>query len=86
MVYNLHMQKVTFYTKLNCHLCDEAYLMLINVAYDIPLEIDVFDVTRTKSGSESSYTDRIPVIASAGADNELFWPFTSDDVRAYLKP
>ena len=84
-MYNLNMQKVTFYTKLNCHLCDEAYLMLINVAYDIPLEIDVLDVTRTRNRLESKYADRIPVITTASAANELFWPFTFDDVRAYLE-
>ena len=84
-MYNLNMQKVTFYTKLNCHLCDEAYLMLINVAYDIPLEIDVLDVTRIRNRLESKYADRIPVITTASAANELFWPFTSDDVRAYLE-
>ena len=78
------MQKVAFYTKLNCPLCDEAYLMLIDVAYDIPMEINVFDVTKSKRSVRSKYTDRIPVIAAASAANELFWPFTSDDVRTYL--
>ena len=79
------MQKVIFYTKLNCHLCDQAYQMLMDVVYDHPLEIDVVDITHAHNKLEAEYGHRIPVIASANADTELGWPFTLNDVRAYLE-
>ena len=80
------MQKVIFYTKLNCHLCDQAYQMLMDVVYDNPLEIDVVDITHAHNKLlEAEYGHRIPVITSANADTELGWPFTLNDVRAYLE-
>ena len=79
------MQKVTFYTKLNCGLCDEAYLMLMQVAVDVLLEIDIIDITHSHNRLGHKYDERIPVIALSGADKELDWPFTKDDIEAYLK-
>jgi len=78
------MQKVTFYTKLNCHLCDQAHLLLMEIAYDIPLEIDIIDITHSHNKLGTDYTERIPVIALQGADRELDWPFTREDIEAYL--
>jgi hypothetical protein len=78
------MQKVNFYTKLNCHLCDQAYLMLIDVAVDHPLKIDILDITHAHNRLESNYRERIPVIAVPQADTELAWPFTRNDVELYL--
>lgn len=78
------MQKVTFYTKLNCSLCDKAHLMLMEIAYDIPLEIDIIDITHSHNKLDTDYTERIPVIALEGADAELDWPFTLEELKAYL--
>ena len=78
------MQKINFYTKLNCHLCDQAYLLLMEVALEHTLEIDVVDITHAHNQLEAKYGERIPVIAIPEADTELSWPFTGDDIRAYL--
>lgn len=83
-MYNGPMQKVMFYTKLNCGLCDEAYLMLMQVAVDIPLEIDIVDITHSHNRLGYKYDERIPVISRSGADTELDWPFTIEDIKAYL--
>ncbi len=80
------MQNVTFYTKLNCKLCDEAYLMLMQVAYDIPLDIDVLDITHAHNKLGSKYDERIPVIARSDIETELEWPFSIDDIKVYLGP
>jgi hypothetical protein len=77
------MQKLTIYTKLNCHLCEQAYYLLMNLAYDTPLEIDLVDITRFHH-IEKKYLERIPVLAKPGTETELNWPFTIDDIRAYL--
>jgi hypothetical protein len=79
------MQSVTFYTKLNCSLCDKAYLMLMQLAFDIPLHVDVVDITHAHNKLEKDYAHRIPVIAKTGAETELEWPFTTEALKAYLK-
>ena len=79
------MEKIIFYTKLNCHLCDEAYEILLEVINDIPLQIDVVDVgLSTKKDLMARYRERIPVIGKPGATDELSWPFTVADIRVYL--
>ena len=79
------MQKVIFYTKLNCSLCDKAYQMLIDLVLDFPLEIDVLDITHSHNKLEAVYGHRIPVIALPNAGAELEWPFSVDDIKTYLK-
>jgi hypothetical protein len=79
------MQSVTFYTKLNCSLCDKAYLMLMQLAFDLPLHIDVVDITHTHNKLDEAYAHRIPVIAKTGTETELEWPFTIEEIRAYLE-
>ncbi len=80
------MEKVTLYTKLDCSLCDKAYQILLDVTFDMPLEIDIVDITHMhNSHVNTSYATRIPVIAMASKDKELNWPFTAEDIKAYLK-
>jgi hypothetical protein len=73
------------FTKLDCHLCEEAYHMLMDVAFDIPLKIDVVDITLPHNRSFwEQYSERIPVIAKPDVKTELAWPFTSEDLKAFL--
>ena len=58
--------------------------MLMEVAVEHSLEIDVLDITHTHNRLEVEYGERIPVITIPEADTELAWPFTSNDIRAYL--
>ena len=77
------MHRVTLYTKLDCSLCDKAYRVLLDVALDTPLEIDVVDITHAQSDLEKQYRTRIPVLA---LDNgvELDWPFSARDITSQL--
>ena len=77
------MHKVTLYIKLECSLCEQAYRILLDVTLDIPLEIDVIDITHTHNNLEERYKTRIPVVA---LDNgiELDWPFSALDVKSQL--
>ncbi|GAB4445336.1 MAG: glutaredoxin family protein [Anaerolineae bacterium] len=83
MRYNSGMQTVTLYTKLDCSLCDKAYKILLSVAFEIPLEIDVVDITHAHNNLEANYGTRIPVVALANGD-ELNWPFSAQDVKSRL--
>ncbi len=79
------MEKVILYTKLNCHLCQDVYMMLMEITLDIPLEIDLVDITHAhNSHIRAKYTDRIPVLARPQSEVELEWPFTMADIRAFL--
>jgi len=78
------MQTVMFYTKLNCGLCDKAYTMLMQVALDMPLEIDIIDIMHGHHKLSEKYHDRIPVIATPNANTELNWPFSVENIKAYL--
>lgn len=85
IVYNGGMQKIILYTKLDCSLCDKAYQILLDIAFDQPLDIDVIDITHTHTNVDANYATRIPVIALAGNGAELGWPFTAEDIKAFLK-
>jgi glutaredoxin len=81
MQYNFAMQTITLYTKLNCSLCDKAYKILLAVAVQIPLEIDVIDIVQ--NNLEDKYGTRIPVVGLPNGD-ELNWPFTVRDIKTGL--
>lgn len=79
------MTAVTIYTQLNCSKCDEAYRILMQVACDNPLQIDVIDVTHTHNlHLVSQYQDRIPVVVKPNQPSELAWPFTADELKSYI--
>ena len=77
------MQNVILYTKVNCGLCDQAYQILLNLAYDTPLRIDLVDITQNNR-IHTKYMERIPVLAKPHTEKELNWPFTAEDVKLYL--
>jgi hypothetical protein len=79
------MEKIILYTKLDCHLCQEAYLMLMELTLDIPLEIDLVDITHAHNNHlYQKYNERIPVLTRPYASAELDWPFTPADIKSYL--
>ncbi|MDM8527253.1 glutaredoxin family protein [Anaerolineales bacterium HSG24] len=79
------MQTVIFYTKLGCSNCDKAYRLLMDLAYDRPLKIDIVDVTHAHNHElKPKYENRIPVISILQAETELQWPFSAAEVSDYL--
>lgn len=79
------MKKIILYTKLNCHLCEDVYQMLMELTLDIPLEIDMVDISHAHNQHLfDDYAERIPVLAKPEAETELEWPFSLEDIRAYL--
>ncbi len=87
-VYNKGMKKVLLYTKLSCHLCNDAYLLLLELTSEIPLEIEMIDIGHSHNRSLADrYELRIPVLALPDSPHELYeldWPFTMDDIRTFL--
>lgn len=59
------MPKVTLYTRVGCHLCDDAKEVLEAVRREKPFELDVVDVD-TDPALVALYTDEVPVITIEG--------------------
>ncbi len=79
------MSRLTLYSTDGCHLCERAETVLNEVAQHNPeLSWQVVDIAPDEQLSER-YGIRIPVILLEGAEYDLGWPFTADDVRRYLR-
>ncbi len=79
------MKDITLYTKLDCHLCEEAHQILLGLIYDIPMKINVVDITQSDNNlTQEKYGIRIPVLTQPDRSEELDWPFTTKDIRVYL--
>ncbi|MEM1412755.1 MAG: glutaredoxin family protein [Pseudomonadota bacterium] len=76
------MSELIFYTRPECHLCDEAEDLLSLVApardyrvVDIEDEIALLD----------RYGVRVPVLRLEPAGTELGWPFDAEALQAFLQ-
>ena len=79
------MSRLTLYSTEGCHLCERAEDVLREVEQNNPnLEWTVVDIASDDDLSER-YGIRIPVIFLEGAEYDLGWPFTADEVRHYLR-
>jgi hypothetical protein len=76
------MRTVQLYSKADCHLCDEARLLLDGLARRVPFKVDVVDVEQDPVW-RSLFAEHVPVV-DVGGGVRLYWPFTADDVRAAL--
>ena len=65
------LQKLTFYTKENCLLCEEAYDLVEMLAHEYPIEIEVLDIYKDEALLEQ-YHLIIPVVKMK--DKELAGP------------
>ncbi|MFO7788195.1 MAG: glutaredoxin family protein [Halospina sp.] len=72
-----------FYITENCELCEQAEQVLVRTPLDTPLPVDVVDISESEELVEK-YGERIPVLRMEPQGKELDWPFTSDDVIAFL--
>lgn len=79
------MPRLTLYSTEGCHLCERAEAVLNDVQVSQPeLEWSVVDIALDDHLAEQ-YGIRIPVIFLDGAEYDLGWPFTRDDVSHYLR-
>ena len=75
--------KARLYTTLGCHLCEEAAAMLGRLAAaGLAVEVEAVDIADSEQ-LLADYGMRIPVVA--GARGELAWPFSLDELRAFLE-
>lgn len=61
------MKTLTFYTRENCHLCDDALEAILRVRTTVPFELVVVDLDREASEEKkTAYDWDIPVIEIDG--------------------
>lgn len=63
-----------------CHLCEEAELILSNFR----LEFELVDIAEQEQW-QPEYALRIPVLLHLDSEKVLGWPFTAEDVEAFIK-
>ena len=75
---------VNLYTTLGCHLCDEA-LTLVRQLQSTGLTIEIREIEIADSDKlMSAYGVRIPVITSDNSEGDIGWPFTIEELKAFL--
>ena len=70
---------LTLYVGSDCHLCEQAKLLIIEVLYGTNFELHEINITSSEVLFEK-YKYKIPVIASSEGV-EKSWPFTSWQIR-----
>ncbi len=71
------------YSTLGCHLCDEAKALLSALEADAAKVWEEVDIASDPVLVET-YGIRIPVLRHSASGDELCWPFSADDLRAFL--
>lgn len=72
------------FSTLGCHLCDEAEAMLVPLLSELPIQIEWVDIIEKEEWVER-YGVHIPVLMRQDTQAELYWPFTTDQAREFLK-
>jgi len=73
-------REIILYTRPDCHLCELAAPMLENCGipwYPVDIESDLELIRK--------YGVRIPVLYRPDIDRELFWPFITETVKAFVE-
>lgn len=76
------MKKLFLYTTVGCHLCEQAAALV--EGQQIPgLVLEEVEISDSEPLMER-YAVRIPVLQFQGRDEELGWPFTENELQAFL--
>lgn len=76
------MKTVRLYGKEDCHLCEDAKMILDAVATCVPIHVQMVDIEQDRVLSEL-FSDHIPVLGFEGG-GRLYWPFTDTQVLKML--
>ena len=76
------MDRVILYFQEDCHLCDEAEMLLH--AEDLGKHYEKVDI-ETDLELLKQYGIHVPVLKRVDDNMELFWPFDGDDLKRFFK-
>lgn len=71
------------YSTSGCHLCDDAWQVLTDIAAFTPLHVEEVDIAESDALIEQ-YGTRIPVLIKRSSGAELDWPFTQHDAIRFV--
>lgn len=77
-------RRLTLYSTLGCHLCEEALAIVRPLLQAFDLELLECDIADSEA-LLAAYGVRIPVVKLEGATGDLGWPFTTAELTAYLE-
>lgn len=78
------MLKITFYSKPDCHLCEDGRWMVSVAQETHNFEVEYCDITMNTTLTKR-YSHRIPVLKQAHRADDLGWPFTPEDIIGWLE-
>lgn len=76
------MKTIRLYSKEDCHLCEEAKIILAAAAVRSPFEVQVVDIEENPV-LHKLFVEHIPVV-EVDENTRLYWPFELDDVLQAL--
>ena len=76
------MRRVTLYTRVGCHLCDDVKLVLDEVCQETPFELEVLDIDLDAS-LKALYDVEVPVVSIDGK-KAFKYRVTATQLRARL--
>jgi hypothetical protein len=72
---------VNLYTTSGCHLCEQALVMLQDLAMEITVnEVEIADNEHLME----KYGLIIPVISIPKTDQEIRWPFSTEELKGFI--
>ena len=75
--------KVVLYSKPGCHLCDDVHAVLEEVRHDLPFDLEVRDISKSRKLIEAYGLD-IPVVTIDGVE-AFRHRLTAAELRAALR-
>jgi len=75
------MTKYAFYTTEGCHLCEQAWALVI--AQGLVSEMTQVEIIHDEA-DVARYGIRIPVIKNNNTDKEIGWPFDSIELAGFI--
>jgi hypothetical protein len=76
------MTKFAFYTTEGCHLCEQAWALII--AQDLVTEMTQVEIIHD-AANVALYGIRIPVIKNNDTDKEIGWPFDAVELADFIE-
>lgn len=76
--------ELLFYTTSQCHLCELAEALLVSTPMPVPIPVDAIDIAQSEE-LVARYGTQIPVLRRTDTDAELGWPFTREQLLAFLQ-
>jgi len=77
------MLELNLYSTSHCHLCEQAESLLMSLSEQYDIQWHTIEITEDDKLMQM-YGVKIPVIKRTDNNNELNWPFTSEQLIRFL--